>query len=416
MSHASRTPQLRVWIDATEPHAMLPLFGMPLLERQLRGLLEAGVAASEVRIELPEAGEDPPPLPRDVTQHLPLRWCRAAGGIAERLARAVQDGAGVPLLALEADAVVDPRLLHHVAGRTGALAVRGDDGTAVLRLAAVPTRLPAPDARLRAIADAGVKAGALADVSAADVPAYLDGLRRVVPAYLFRIGDVRARDRAERFLFWSNYKGSTDFLTSHVYPPLVWPAVRLLARWRVHPNVVTILNVVLTFAAVPIFAAGHWVSGLLLAYAMSVLDSVDGKLARLTFRASRLGHVLDHGLDTVHPPLWYGAWAWALAPAHPAAPLFQAWLWMTVCYVADRLVTRLFTARTGRSIHAYAPLDVRLRTIISRRNVNLVIFTAGLIGGVPVAAFYVIVAWQVATLGFHAARLIQFWDAGTAAT
>ena len=31
--------------------------------------------------------------------------------------------------------------------------------------------------------------------------------------------------------------------------------------------------------------------------------------ARLTFADSRLGNVLDHGLDIVHPPLWYAAWA-----------------------------------------------------------------------------------------------------------
>jgi phosphatidylglycerophosphate synthase len=386
---------------------------MPLLERQLRALLEAGIAPSAVCVELPADDGEAPSLPDDVTARLPLRWSRATGGVGARLTHALHDAGDAAVLALEADAVVDPRLLRHLATRHDALAVRGD-GTAVLQLAGVPPPAAASDARLPAVADAAVRAGIAAEVSPADVPGYLDGLRRTLPAYLLRIDDAGARDRAERFLFWSNYKGSTDFLTSHVYPPLVWPAVRLLARWRVHPNVVTILNVVMTLAAVPIFAAGHWVAGFVLAYAMSVLDSVDGKLARLTFRASRLGHLLDHGLDTIHPPLWYGAWAWALAPAYPHALLFQAWLWMTICYVADRVVARLFTERTGRSIHAYTPLDVRLRTIISRRNVNLVVFTLGLLAGVPVAAFYVIVAWQVATLAFHTDRLVRFWNAGRA--
>jgi phosphatidylglycerophosphate synthase len=407
-----------VWIDATDPCAALPLFGMPLLERQLRALIEAGIDPADVRVELPTGGRDAASVPPDVGARLPLSWSRRPEGRADRLRDAVRDAAGVPVLALEADAVVDPRLLRHVAGASGALAVRGGEGserTAVLRLAAAVPPAPTADARLTALAEAGVETGLLADVAAADVPAYLDGLRRSLPAYLFRIPDARARDRAERFLFWSNYKGSTDFLTSHLYPPLVWPAVRLLARWRVHPNVVTILNVILTFAAVPLFAAGRWTAGLALAYAMSVFDSVDGKLARLTFRASRLGHYLDHGLDTIHPPLWYLAWAWALTGGNARAPLFRAALWMTGAYVADRVVARLFTERTGRSIHAYTPLDVRLRTIISRRNVNLAIFTVGLLLGMPVAAFYLIVGWQVATLGFHSVRLVRFWNAGRAA-
>src|SRR3546814_21049992 len=76
---------------------------------------------------------------------------------------------------------------------------------------------------------------------------------------------------------------------------------------------------------------------------MSVLDSVDGKLARLTFTDSRLGNVLDHGLDIVHPPLWYFAWAWGLAGGDLAAPVFAASLWMTGFYVADRLVRAVYS-------------------------------------------------------------------------
>ena len=91
----------------------------------------------------------------------------------------------------------------------------------------------------------------------------------------------------ERQLFLDNYKGSTDLLTAYVYPPLVWPAVRLCSLLRVHPNVVTILSIVLAFAAVPLFALGHWLAGFACGYVMSVLDSVDGKLARVTVTSTR---------------------------------------------------------------------------------------------------------------------------------
>jgi phosphatidylglycerophosphate synthase len=248
----------------------------------------------------------------------------------------------------------------------------------------------------------------LPELSAAEVPDYLPRLRRNLPAYCFRVPETAAIARAEHFLFWSNYKGSTDFFTRYVYPPLVWRSVRPLARWRVHPNWISGLNVVITLGAVPLFAAGLFGPGLLLAWTMSVLDSVDGKLARLTYRASKLGHVLDHGLDVIHPPLWYLAWAWPLGGGDPASFVFQSALWMTGLYVADRLVTEAFTRITGgRSIHAYSELDVRARTFISRRNINLPIFTLGWLVGAAVPAFLLIVAWQAATLVFHAVRLVQ---------
>jgi phosphatidylglycerophosphate synthase len=45
--------------------------------------------------------------------------------------------------------------------------------------------------------------------------------------------------------------------------------------------------------------------GLVLGRLMTFLDTVDGKLARVTVTSSRFGDVLDHGLDIIHPPLVY---------------------------------------------------------------------------------------------------------------
>src|SRR5690606_30083404 len=227
-----------------------------------------------------------------------------------------------------------------------------------------------------------------------------------LPFYLFRIDDAAAQARVERFLFDSNYKGSTDFFTKYVYPPLVWRLVRPLARARIHPNWVTLLSIVLTFAAVPLFADGWFLSGLVLAYAMSVLDSVDGKLARLTFSDSALGNLMDHGLDIVHPPLWYLAWAWGLSGGDTGSAVFAAAIWMTVFYTLDRLVLMVYRARFTRGLHAHSPLDHPARTFITRRNINLPIFTLGVLAGYGVEAFYLIVLWQIVTVVWHAGRTI----------
>lgn len=405
---------MRIWIDATDPRSELQVFGMTLLERQLHTIIQAGLEPTEVCVGLPPGTLGPPSLfPDHLARRLPLRWSRDQEPLQVQLARAVREAKGEPVIALAAYSVIDARLLRHIGERTGSFAMRGGEGaerTAVVRLEGRVPTIGSADARLPELVDAGIKQGTLKEMPLTEVPGYIKKLRRHLPVYLFGITDTASRDQAERFLFWSNYKGSTDFFTKYVYPPLVWRAVRPLARWRVHPNVVTLFNVFITFAAVPLFAQGYWVAGLLLAYTMSVLDSVDGKLARLTFRSSRFGDVLDHGLDIVHPPLWYLAWAWALGNGNTAAPVFQAAIWMTVVYCLDRIVAGVFNRRTGRSIHGYTPLDVRVRTFISRRNINLPIFMVGLIVGLPIPAFAFIVLWQVATFVFHTERLVQFWN------
>jgi hypothetical protein len=53
-----------------------------------------------------------------------------------------------------------------------------------------------------------------------------------------------------------------------------------------------------------------------------------------------------------------------------------------------------------------------MRTFISRRNINLPLFTVGVILGIPVFTFAVIILWQVVTFAYHSTRLVQFWHDG----
>ncbi|MFQ5698580.1 MAG: CDP-alcohol phosphatidyltransferase family protein [Myxococcota bacterium] len=408
---------MQVWIDAQSPASGLRLFGMPLLERLLRALVEAGLEPSRVPIATRDRASLPP-IPEDLARVLPLHFSDsgAHGSGPDRgdaLWEAVRRAQGETVLALEGDCVVDPRLLRELGRRSESLAVLGGQGRerAAVLLWTRPLHTSDTGAceplDLVRRADRALARGDVDELDRQELDAYLPKLRRTLVPYLFRVPDRASAARAERFLFDANYKGSTDFFTRYVYPPLVWRLVRPLARWRVHPNWVSLLNVVITLGAIPLFASAHWIAGLTLAYSMSVLDSVDGKLARLSFRASKLGHVLDHGLDVVHPPMWYLAWAWGLGARDLSTPLLQAGLWMLAFYVLDRLVTQAFTWRVGRSIHGYTALDRRLRTVISRRNINLPIFTLGLVIGEAPAAFLAIVAWQLVTLLFHAVRLVQ---------
>ena len=57
---------------------------------------------------------------------------------------------------------------------------------------------------------------------------------------------------------------------------------------------------------------GVFALGLLAAWLMTFLDTVDGKLARVSLQSSKLGHWMDHGLDIIHPPIWYWCWAQGL--------------------------------------------------------------------------------------------------------
>jgi phosphatidylglycerophosphate synthase len=390
---------MKLWIDAARLSAER-VFGMTMIERHIKAVRHQKLILTEVIIDI-GTGTSEPTYPEEKRLGCAVRVVRGEGDIAQRLQRAMADGE--TLIATDAVTLADARLYRYLADRSGSCAAR-ENRAVVARIE------PGNADQLLAAPTLDAAIASLPEVRQEDFPAFVAKLRRSLPFYLFAVANGAERKSIERFLFWSNYKGSTDFFTKYVYPPLVWAMVPPLARARVHPNTITIVSIVLTLLAVPLAAAGEFWWSFACAYGMSVLDSVDGKLARLTFTDSAIGNVLDHGLDIVHPPFWYFGWAagllggWAMVDWN--VPLWQAAWVMLALYILDRLILAIYRAKFKRGLHTHAPMDAFVRTFISRRNINLPFFTVAYAIGYATEAFYIIVAWQAATCAYHGLRTI----------
>jgi len=405
-----------VWIDATGPGSSQRIFGLSVLERHLQGLARSGHSPTRVVVELGADGREIA-LPPALTARLTIAWRRTSGGFAERLRHGLGEASGRTVMLLDGSVLADARLHTRLArqeGHTVVLARRETEPAAMVLLASggppIDDLVAASPTDLHDLGRRLIASGRAARLEDADFNGFIRKLRRTLPYYLFRIDGPTRVPEVERFLFWSNYKGSTDLFTRYVYPPLVWLLVRPLAHWHVHPNVVTWVSIVLALGAIPCWAAGQFVLGFVMAYAMSVLDSVDGKLARLTFTDSWLGNLLDHGLDMVHPPLWYAAWAYGLGlpgDGWTDSPLGQATIVVTCFYIADRVILKIYPRFFQRAFHTHSRMDGFVRSFIARRNIALPIFMVGWIAGFGVEAFYLITAWQVATALYHGGR--TFW-------
>jgi phosphatidylglycerophosphate synthase len=406
---------MMAWIDAAAADAAPTIFGLSLLERHLHGLRRLQPVPSRIVIDLaPGAAE--PKLGDKRLYRLPLEWRRSGEPYALRLGQMLTAAGGEPLLVLDATTLADARLLAALATRsapTVVLSREAQDRAAILFLVGdrqvIATSLDAGPLNTADLARRLVESGQVPVLKDEEFSGFVRRLRRTLPYYLFSVGGAERAAKLERFLFWSNYKGSTDIFTRYVYPPLVWLSVRPLARWRVHPNWVTLLSIVLTLAAIPCWANGWFITGFVMAYAMSVLDSVDGKLARLTFTDSELGNLMDHGLDMVHPPLWYLSWAYGLGVATEGwgSPLGQGAIAIFALYVIDRVVLKIYPYIFKRAFHTHSRLDGTVRSFIARRNISLPLFTIGYLIGWGREAFFLIVAWQAATTLYHASR--TFW-------
>ncbi len=271
----------------------------------------------------------------------------------------------------------------------------------------------------------------------AEVAAFLEkgafGPEDAVPAKLRVLGPVELGSRAnialrkraapfvlslaeqplaeiEKQTFAAVYKGATDFVTKWCWPvPARW-VTRWAAPRGISPNSVTTLSLVFVFVATYLFAEGHFLTGIVAAWFMTFLDTVDGKLARVTLTSSKWGNVYDHGIDLIHPPFWWAAWWYALQDiADPALlPSLDLALWIVlVGYVVGRILEGIFLQAFKIQTHIWRPLDSFFRTITARRNPNLAILMVGTLLGRPDLGFLAIALWTLLSLIFHALRILQ---------
>ena len=238
---------------------------------------------------------------------------------------------------------------------------------------------------------------------------YWQALRKREIPYVMTVSepDIRA---VEWRMFLGIYKGATDFVTKWLWPRPAFYVTQLCAKFGITPNQVTSLSLVLVFGALYWFNSGDWIPGLIAAWIMTFLDTVDGKLARITLNSSKFGNVYDHSIDLITPPFWYAAWGMGVMAGTYALgqSAFVLVLGIIIAgYVVQRIVEGISITWFKIEIHVWRPVDTFFRQITARRNPNLVLLTFGAIAGRPDWGLIAVAAWTAISLGVHLLQIVQ---------
>jgi hypothetical protein len=119
--------------------------------------------------------------------------------------------------------------------------------------------------------------------------------------------------------------------------PISIPVAERLAAWRVAPNVITVISLIVALCAAVFFYFGDYVSfviGALLFQASYILDCTDGYVARKLHLSSKFGHWLDHTCDELKKPILLIAMYLGQGDVDP-------WLWIGgLLYLFSRVLVK----------------------------------------------------------------------------
>lgn len=318
------------------------------------------------------------------------------------------------IVALRASHFYDERIVAAIAGHGGELLLlsSSDGGTEpiLVGVAGLAGRVGPWIAALRGGEDPReqARAAGAAILSPTElVPGYDPKLRKRSVPFVLPADPERLRE-IEGQIFDASYKGVTDFVTKWIWPVPARVVTTWCARRGISPNALTLLSYVLALVAGAAFWQGAFAAGLAAAWLMTFLDTVDGKLARVTLTASRLGDVLDHGLDLVHPPLWWAAWGAGLAGPGVLFGEFDGWVAVVfVGYVVGRLLEGAFILAFGQEMFTWRPFDLAFRLVIARRNPNLVLLTGATLVGRPDLGLIAVGLWTLCCIAVQLVRIAQ---------
>lgn len=309
------------------------------------------------------------------------------------------------VLLLRGDYLFDPRVLRALVAEAGPLVLAADEGARVAAVRGLAHEHQKLLQTLQADDPQCLPEAVLrrpADVAAA----YQGRLRSHTPPRVVAI-DAGRRRELENALFADAYKGVTDLVTKWLWPAPARAATRLAVAVGLRPNQVTLVSLLLAVLAAAAFYQGAFGWGLAAGWLMTFLDTVDGKLARVTVTSSRFGDVLDHGLDLIHPPFWYLAWGLGLSGSWSLAPELTTTLWLIFAgYLGGRLCEGAFQLFLAPfSIFVWRPFDAFNRLVTARRNPNLILLTLGWAVGRPDLGLWAVMVWHLASTLVLGARL-----------
>jgi choline kinase/phosphatidylglycerophosphate synthase len=198
-------------------------------------------------------------------------------------------------------------------------------------------------------------------------------------------------------------RGASDFFAHYINRPIENAILYRISDWRfITPNRLTIATNVLAWFVTYLFFSGSLALASILTFIVGILDGLDGKLARIRERETKLGR-MEHPFDMLYEFSWLVALALFLSRTQGLLPL-ELCLFSLVFIAFYRFCYDQFSRTMKVSLDIYGPFERAFRRVAGRRNIYNTYIFFGVLFDVPLFSLYAIVFHSALTAVVYAYR------------
>ena len=136
------------------------------------------------------------------------------------------------------------------------------------------------------------------------ISTYKPDMRRDLPLYTYSFRNYNDFKSAKKLLVKRTQKGTLDLIAWYFNRPFEDIFVYLFSDTRITANHITIFVNILGYIVVFLFLIQNWWIGFILMIFINIFDGVDGKLARIKNKDSKVGHI-EHSFDQLYEQAIY---------------------------------------------------------------------------------------------------------------
>ncbi|HMW34023.1 MAG TPA: CDP-alcohol phosphatidyltransferase family protein [bacterium] len=238
-----------------------------------------------------------------------------------------------------------------------------------------------------------------------DMDVYIKFLRKSYVPTLKRIHVGDDLTDIENDLFEKTFKSGLEWIAIYGYKTPVRELTRLFSKTNITPNHVTAVAVFCRWVSIPFLFYGWIGLGLGLIVLFVLLDSLDGKLARMTFRFSDQADWIDHGSVLPTRLGWYAGLGWHYSSGVWSSQAGMLTIITLVCIVLDDLNWAVAKRIFKRTLFDITDFDAKAHLFTHRRN-DMFLMLSGYLIGLGLYSFYLICGWVVVTWIWHCTRIV----------